>query len=144
MLRALHHTMFHSVGERFIQHYNQRYQLAVPWGLEWAEQSMAYLHYLLVVQSYNSYHSKWPRSFPPGLQDDVVDRITVNIALPNLLLDPAPQWPDGVVVSATLPPQRRPAGNWQMLQMHQRQQLRQVGKIQSTKKCMFVLLYHRA
>ena len=121
--------MFHSVGARFIDHYSNRYQLAVPWGLEWAEQSMAYLHYLLVVQSYNAYHSKWPRSFPPGLQEDCADRISFNIGLPNLLLDPAPQWPDGVVVSATLPPQRRPAGNWETLQMHQRQQIRQVGTI---------------
>ena len=93
------------------------------------------------MQSYNSYHSKWPRSFPPGLQDDVVDRISFNIALPNLLLDPAPQWPDGVVASATLPPQRRPAGNWHMLQMHQRQQLRQVVKFFSQPKSACLCCY---
>jgi hypothetical protein len=118
--------MFHAVGSHFIQHYNNKYGLATPWGREWVEQSMAYLHYLMVVQSYNAYHAKFARSFPPGLQGECVDRITHNIGTPNLLLDPAIQWPDGIDVQAPLTPVQHPTGGYQMLHMHERDQIRQV------------------
>ena len=128
MLRTLHHTMFHAVGPRFIRHYNQRYNLANPWGQEWEEQSMAYLHYLMVVQSYNAYHPKFPRSFPQQLQEDCVDRITLNISTPNILLDPALQWPNSVDVRASLTPVNPPPGDWLMVEMHERERIQQVGQ----------------
>ena len=117
--------MFHAVGAPFIAHYNAKYQLPMPWGREWEEQNMAYLQYLLVVQSYNSYHAKFPRSFPQQLQEEVVDRITLNMGTPNMIRDPDIQWPEGVDILASIPPIRNLAG-FQHLVIHQRDQIRQV------------------
>ena len=125
MLRKLTPSMFHAVGAPFIAHYNAKYHLAVPWGREWEEQNMAYLQYLLVIQSYNRYHSKFPRSFPQQLQEEVVDRISLNVATPNMFRDPDIQWPEGVDILASIPP-TRPLAGFQHLLIHQRDQIRQV------------------
>ena len=118
--------MFHAVGRPFVQHYNAKYGLANPWGQEWEEQSQAYLHYLMVVQSYNSYHAKFARSFDRGLQHDIADRITNNVATPNLILDATIQWPDGINLQEHLTPVNPPAGGYQHLELHDRAQIRQV------------------
>ena len=115
--------MFHAMGPAFIQHYNQKYDLANPWGREWEQQSMAYLHYLLVVQSYNAYHPKFPRSFPAQLQEQCVDRICFNISTPNLFLDPAIQW--GFNALASVPPEQ-PLAGWDLVLSHERARIRQV------------------
>ena len=115
--------MFHAMGAHFVQHYNQKYNLAVPWGREWEEQSMAYLHYLLVVQSYNAYHPKFPRSFPQQLQEQCVDRICFNVSTPNLILDPAIQW--GFDLRASVSP-TVPLAGWQLVLSHERARIRQV------------------
>ena len=124
--------MFHAVGPDFIQHYNTKFGLDNPWGQEWEEQSLAYLHYLMVVQSYNTYHPKFDRAFPPELQEDCVDRICLNVATPNLLLDPLTQWPDNINVSGHLTPVQPPAGpGWRRIPVHDRRQIRQVARDQS-------------
>ena len=128
VLRKLTPSMFHAVGAPFIAHYNAKYNLAVPWGREWEEQNMAYLQYLLVVQSYNRYHGKFPRSFPQQLQEEMVDRISHNVATPNMIRDPDIQWPAGVDILASIPPVR-PLAGFQHLLIHQREQIRQVCTI---------------
>ena len=126
VLRNLQHSMFHQVGARFIQHYNRKFGLAAPWGREWEQSSMAYLHYLMVVQSYNAYHPKFSRSFPLELQEQCMDRISFNVATPNIIMDDRIQWPDGINLMAGLTPRQPPAGDYQMVRLHQRQEIRQV------------------
>ena len=128
VLRSLQHSMFHAVGGPFVQHYNDKYGLANPWGQEWEQQSKAYLHYLMVVQSYNSYHAKFPRSFDQQLQHDIVDRITNNVATPNMIVDDNIQWPNGINILERLTPVNPPAGGYQYLELHDRAQIRQVIK----------------
>ena len=118
--------MFHAVGRPFIRHYNAKYGLANPWGQEWEEQSQAYLHYLMVVQSYNTYHAKFTRSFPQQLQHDIADRITMNVATPNVILDNTIQWPDDINILEHLTPVNPPAGGYQHLELHDRAQIHQV------------------
>ena len=119
--------MFHAVGPQFIQHYNRKFGLATPWGREWEQSSMAYLQYLMVVQSYNAYHPKFARSFPVELQEHCMDRISFNVATPNLILDDQIRWPDGVDVRAGLTPVQRPSGNYNMVRLHERARIRQAN-----------------
>ena len=87
---------------------------------------MAYLHYLMVVQSYNAYHPKFSRSFPVELQEQCMDRITFNVATPNIILDDRIQWPDGIDIRAGLTPVQPPRGNYDVVRLHERQRIRQV------------------
>ena len=55
-----------------------------------------------------------------------MDRITNNVATPNIILDDAIQWPDNINISEHLTPVNPPAGGYQHLELHDRDQIRQV------------------